>query len=558
MLLLMILTGFSEMISLGLLFPFLAILIDQSSIWDNNFFSSILSFFRFNKDSNIMLLITICFSLASIIANGLRLLNLWFNVRISQMIGNDLNYEAFYRTLNQPYLIHKNRNSDVVIVALTNHIKLIIDSVEYILLFFSSSLILTFLLFTLLSINPLLAFNSLLVLIFSYLFIASKFKDQLLINGKKIAFFSQKQINIIQESLGGIREIIINDKANYYSNLFKEIDMPLRKIGSQSSFIGGFPRYLMEAIALTLIAFLSYIMLRNTGSATNIIPFLGVLALSAQKMLPALQQIFKSWSCLQSTHKPILEFLNLINQPIAEKRFQKRIKPLKFVNYISFQNVSFRYESKGKLVLNNISFKINKGEKIGIVGKTGSGKSTLIDLIMGLLEPNQGLITVDGKNLNNSRKSKLISSWQKNIAHVPQNIYISDASFAENIAFGIKKEEIEIKKLFEASEKANIREFIESTPNKYETKLGERGAKISGGQRQRIAIARALYQDKKVLVLDEATSSLDSKTESSVMESLKKLPVDITIIMISHRRSTLKNCDQIISLNSGLITITKS
>ena len=140
---------------------------------------------------------------------------------------------------------------------------------------------------------------------------------------------------------------------------------------------------------------------------------------------------------------------------------------------------------------------------------------------MGLLEPNQGLITVDGKNLNNSRKSKLISSWQKNIAHVPQNIYISDASFAENIAFGIKKEEIEIKKLFEASEKANIREFIESTPNKYETKLGERGAKISGGQRQRIAIARALYQDKKVLVLDEATSSLDSKTESSVMESLK-------------------------------------
>ncbi len=550
----MLITGFSEMISLGLLFPFLAILIDSSAIWENNFFSTILIFLNFNKESNITLFITICFSLASIFANGLRLLNLWLNVRISQLIGNDLNYEAFYRTLKQPYQIHKNRNSDAVLVALTNHIKLIIDSVEYILLFFSSSLILTFLLITLFSINPVLAFNSLFVLIFSYFCIASIFKDQLLNNGRKIAFFSQKQINIIQESLGGIREIIINNKADYYSNLFREIDLPLRKIGSQSSFIGGFPRYLMEAIAMTLIAFVSYIMLSNTGSATNIIPFLGVLALSAQKMLPALQQIFKSWSCLQSTYKPILEFLNLINQPIQENKFQSKIKSLRFANYISFENVSFKYESKGKLVLSNINFKINKGEKVGIVGKTGSGKSTIIDLIMGLLKPTKGLITIDGKDLNDRSNSKIIYSWQKNIAHVPQTIYISDTSFAENIAFGIKKENIDIQKLYEASEKANIREFIESTPNKYKTRLGERGTKISGGERQRIAIARALYQDKKVLVLDEATSSLDSKTESSIMHSIEKLPSEITIIMISHRMSTLKNCDRIITLKNGILT----
>ena len=309
----------------------------------------------------------------------------------------------------------------------------------------------------------------------------------------------------------------------------------------------------MEAIAMTLIAFVAYIMLKNTETATNIIPFLGVLALSGQKLLPALQQIFKSWTSLQSTHQSVYELLNLIKEPIEDINLKDNSKPLLFSNNITFKNVSFKYDLKSRLILNKINFKINKGEMIGIVGKTGGGKSTSIDLIMGLLIPTSGKILIDGKVINKKDKS-IIYAWQKNIAHVPQNIYISDASFAENIAFGIPKENIDFKRLIYSAEKANIREYIESLPKKYNTVLGERGSKISGGQKQRIGIARALYQQKEILILDEPTSSLDAKTESFIVKSIKKLPSNITIIMISHRKNTLKNCDQIITIKDGEIS----
>ena len=549
----MLITGFSEMISLGLVFPFVSVLINPESIWNNAFLSSILRALNFSRDTNIMLPLTICFSLASIFANATRLCNLWFNLKISQLIGNDLNQEAFYRTLNQPYSVHKNRNSDIVIASLTNHINLTINSVEYILSLLSSALILFFLLFTLFSINPLLAGYSLIVLISAYLYLGSIFKNRLLKNGIKIATLNQKQINIIQESLGGIRDIIINNKSKYYTSLFSNIDLPLRKIGAQSSFIGGFPRYAMEAIAMTLIAFVSYLMIKSSGSAVNILPFLGVLALSAQKMLPALQQIFKSWTCLQSSHESVACLLDLVNQPIYNQSLISKVKTLNFSDKIEFQNVSFKYEDKSKLVLQNINFQIKKGEKVGIIGQTGSGKSTTIDLIMGLLEPSSGLIKIDGKSLKYKKNSSIIFSWQKNIAHVPQNIYISDSTFAENIAFGLSKDKIDFDKVKTAAEKANIRDFIESKPYNYNTFLGERGSKISGGQKQRIGIARALYQEKDILILDEATSALDLATESSIIKTIRNLPKEITVIIISHRMNTLKNCDQIFEIKKGSI-----
>ena len=309
----------------------------------------------------------------------------------------------------------------------------------------------------------------------------------------------------------------------------------------------------MEAIAMTFIALVSLIMLNNPNNSSTAIPFLGVLALSAQKMLPALQQIFKSWSGLQTNHQSIKELLSLINQKTINIELRDQAEPLNFSKNIKFKEVNFKYSKESNFILKNANFEIKKGEKIGIIGETGSGKTTTVDLIMGLLNPTSGAIYIDEKPLDITGNNSTVYSWQKTIAHVPQNIYISDNSFADNIAFGLNKDSIDMKRIVKSAEQANIRDFIELTPNKYYSLLGERGSKLSGGQRQRIGIARALYQQRKVLILDEATSSLDIKTESTIIEELENLSLDITIIMISHRLNTLKNCDKIFEVKKGEI-----
>ena len=549
----MIISGLSEMISLGLVFPFLTILIDPEKIWSNTFSSNLLSLLNFSRNSNLLFYLTISFALASILANGLRIMTLWLNCRISQMIGNDLGYKAYSRTLNQAYSIHKDRNSDFILVTLTNHIRLTIESIEKILTIISAFFILIFLLSTILLINRSLALISIIVLVSSYLYLGSISRKRLLKNGEKFAYFSKKQIKIIQESLGGIRDVILNNKSNYFSSIYKNIDLPLRVINTQNTIISGFPRYTMEAIAMSFIALVSLIMLNNPNNSSTAIPFLGVLALSAQKMLPALQQIFKSWSGLQSNHQSIKELLSLINQKTINIELRDKSKPLNFSKNIKFKEVNFKYSKESNFILKNANFEIKKGEKIGIIGETGSGKTTTVDLIMGLLNPTSGSICIDEKPLDITDKNSIVYSWQKTIAHVPQNIYISDNSFADNIAFGLNKESIDMERVIKSAEQANIRDFIELTPNKYYSLLGERGSKISGGQRQRIGIARALYQERKILILDEATSSLDVKTESSIMEEIENLSLDITIIMISHRLNTLKNCDKIFEIKKGEI-----
>jgi ATP-binding cassette subfamily B protein len=301
----------------------------------------------------------------------------------------------------------------------------------------------------------------------------------------------------------------------------------------------------MESIGMVLLAALALGMVKHSEGMASVFPVLGALALGAQRLLPALHQSYAAWNSIigyQSSTKEILEFLD---QPLLPKSSQPRTAPLPFKKSIKFEFVKFRYTSETPWVIDNLSFNIPKGTRAGFVGKTGSGKSTCLDLLMGLLEPSSGRITVDGIALD----QRNLRSWQGNIAHVPQAIYLADTSLAENIAFGVPREKLDMNRVKEAARQAHIADFIESSPQGYQALVGERGIRLSGGQRQRIGIARALYKQATVLVFDEATSALDHETEKAVMEAIESLSADLTVLIIAHRLTTLKNCTQIIELN---------
>jgi ATP-binding cassette subfamily B protein len=285
----------------------------------------------------------------------------------------------------------------------------------------------------------------------------------------------------------------------------------------------------------------------NPGGVETALPILGAMGIGSQRLLPALQQIYSSWVSIVGNKSQLIDIVDLLEQPMPKDLLPP--EPLIFNHHIQLKNVKFRYNIKSPWILDGVDLVIPKGSRVGFIGTTGTGKSTLLDVIMGLLIPTSGEIQVDGKKI----VSDDYRSWQRNIAHVPQNIYLSDCSLAENIAFGVSSDSIDFDRVRKVSELAQISEYIESSPEGYNALVGERGIQISGGQRQRIGIARALYKQSEVLVFDEATSALDNSTEQAVMDSITRLNRNLTILIIAHRLTSLQGCDLIVELDKGRV-----
>jgi ABC-type multidrug transport system fused ATPase/permease subunit len=357
-------------------------------------------------------------------------------------------------------------------------------------------------------------------------------------------------VKTVQEGLGGIRDVLIDQAQPVYLDKFRRIESVLRDAQAVNIFIGAAPRFVIEACGMVLIAGLALMLSSGTGGLFTALPVLGALALGAQRLLPLLQVIYNGWTQIAGNRQALFDVLDILDLPLNVRHVASdRITPLPFERKISLNNITFRYGKESAPVLNAVNLTIKKGDRIGVIGKTGSGKSTIMDLVMGLLEPTSGEICVDGELLS----EKNIVGWQVQIAHVPQAIYLADTTIAENIAFGIPQDEIDWERLRKAAQRAELKEFIETLPESFLTVVGERGIRLSGGQRQRIGIARALYKQASVLVFDEATSALDNETEAAVMEAIGKLQSDLTILIIAHRLSTVSMCDKIFKLEDGHI-----
>lgn len=553
--LLMLLGAASEMATLGAVVPFLGLLANPGLADQYPLIGRALATLGI-ESTNLLLAAGILFGVIAVVAAAIRMLLMWAMYRFTFGLGADLGGEVYRRTLHQPYAWHVSRNTSEILAgigkvnAVTNAI--IVQSLQGVI-----SLIMT------VAILSMLLFINFEVAVFAGTGFAALYsitswitRKRLRENSQTIARNETLRTQAVQEGLGGIRDVLLDGAQPLYHRRFAVLDYAMRTRQAENAFFAAAPRFVIESVGMVMIIGLAFWLSGRDGGLTNAIPLLGALALGAQRLLPQMQQVYAAWSSVNGNRRHLHDVLDLLERPMPPKSIDtaayphikngiqvsdEAAKPL-----IALRQIGFRYHPEGASILDNVSLNIPRGVRIGIVGQTGSGKSTLVDLIMGLLDPTQGQILIDGQKLTAANRR----AWQTRIAHVPQAIFLSDASIAENIAFGVPPDRIDPARVRRAAAQAQLASFIQTLPQQYDTAVGERGVRLSGGQRQRIGIARALYKQADVLILDEASSALDDATERAVMKALSELGCEITVLMIAHRLSTLSQCDAILVLEA--------
>ena len=548
LLVLMLLASFAEILSIGAVLPFLGVLTVPERVFEHAAAQPIIQALGLTMPAQLLLPLTIAFAVAALIAGAMRLLLLWASTRLSFATGADLSISIYRRTLYQPYAVHCARNSSEVINGILGKANGVIYSIIVpALTLISSSVMLIAILIALLAVEPVIALAAFGGFGLIYAFIIRLTRKQLLADSQRIARESSHVIKSLQEGLGGIRDVLIDGSQATYCHIYRNADLPLRRAQGNNLFISSSPRYGMEALGMMLIAALAYSLAQQADGIAKAIPILGALALGAQRLLPVLQQAYGSWTQINGGQASLQDTLELLDQPLPDYADQPAAQPLPFKHNISLKQLAFRYSPQTPYVLKQLNLTIAKGSRVGFIGTTGSGKSTLLDIVMGLLQPTDGALEIDGQPVTPTNNR----AWKAHIAHVPQAIFLADSTIEENIAFGVPKDQIDPQRVRQAAQQAQIADSIESRPKQYQTFVGERGIRLSGGQRQRIGIARALYKQADVIIFDEATSALDNETEEAVMQAIEGLSKDLTVLIIAHRLTTLKNCTQIVELGEG-------
>ncbi len=545
---LMLVGAVAELVTIGAVLPFLALMADPGKAMEYPLLQQVFTALGWQNPHSILLPVTLLFALVAVSSGAIRILLIWASSKVTFGIGYDLGVDVYRRTLFQPYRYHVARNTSQIVAGM-NKVQIVIGGLLTPLMYAIIAVITSVaIVAALMLIDATIAIIAAVGFTVLYLLITLATRRKLRRNSQIISQVHNTRVQAIQEGLGGIRDILIDSSQAVYVDRFKKIDTTMRKAQAANAVIATAPRYLIEATGMVLIAGLAYWLSLRQGGLIAALPVLGALAIGAQKLLPLMQQVYNGWASIMGSKDVINDVVDLIEQPIPAEYLNSHTQPLlQFKQSLVLQDVDFRYANNGRNVLKQLSLKIEKGSHVGFIGKTGSGKSTALDLIMGLLEPTNGAILVDGVPLTSINRR----GWQSRIAHVPQTIYLSDATIGENIAFGFDKSSIDYTRVCVAARQAHIAEHIETLPDQYDTLVGERGVRLSGGQRQRIGIARALYKQADVLIFDEATSALDDHTESSVMEAIRDLGPELTVMMIAHRLSTLSHCDCIFELADG-------
>lgn len=546
--LLLLVSALSEVVSLGAVLPFLSVLVAPEKVFSMPVVHDVAGSLGITRADQLILPFTLIFVSVALLAGFFRLLVMWVNTRLSYAAGHDLSILIYRNTLYQPYHVHISRNSSEIISGITkvNHATSMLSEVINMT---NAVLVSLAILTTLMVINPLISGLTFLGFGLCYVSVVWVTRRRLHKSGQIIGLEETRRIKVLQEGLGGAREVLLNGNQPFFIDVYRRSDWSKRSAEGWNLFLQVCPKYAIEAMGMALIAMLAYGLSQQTGGLTSALPLMGALALGAQRLLPALQQTYAAWVRIHGSLASVNDVLYLVEQPLPEEAYLAPPPPLDFNDEIQFENVFFRYTHDGPWVVNDLNLRIPKGTRVGFVGSTGGGKTTALDLFMGLLQPTSGRIMVDGVPIYGER----LRAWQRLIAHVPQNLFLADTTLAENIAFGEHPGAIDMELVRQAARQSQLAEFIENNPDEYNALVGERGIRVSGGQRQRLVIARALYKRASVLVFDEATSALDNTTERSVMNAIEELGRDLTILIIAHRLTTVKHCDFIVELDQGKI-----
>lgn len=556
-LVLMFAGALAELMTLGAVLPFLALLADPTLASAGPLVQQILNGVGGVLGVPPLLAAAILFGGMAFVAAAIRLTLTWASYKFVYLVGADLGREIYSRILQQPYTYHLQHNSSETLAAMGKVNMLVLGTFSSLMQMVIACLMSAFIFAGLLWISAPVALAA--GGLFAGLYwVSSRYaKLKLTHNSQIIATADVQKNKAMQEGLGAIRDVILDNNHPVYVAQFAKADLAQRHAQATNMVLAGAPKYVIESLGLILIVGLAYVLASGPQGAAAALPVLGALALGAQRMLPHMQHIYNSLSTIrgnQAGARGALELLALPVLPVPEAPLVVAGEPVSASGAnpaprIELRGVQFRYTPQTPWVLNGVNLQLHAGQRVGFVGATGSGKSTVIDLIMGLLPPTSGQICIDGQPLSPSN----IKHWQSRIGHVPQSIFLSDASVLENIALGVPRNAIDMQRLQAAVEQAQLLDVVKQLPLGLDTRVGERGVQLSGGQRQRIGIARALYKQADVLILDEATSALDSVTEAKVMDAIYQLHPDMVVLMIAHRTSTLKGCDSIVEVKNGLV-----
>ena len=547
---LMLLGGVAELFTLAAVFPLLALMADPGGVQHSRS-TEILKTVGIDVSHFSLPLLGGLFCVIAIVAAVVRITLASSSQAFVFRIGYELGVSLYERMLYQPYSFHAQMNSSRIVAGVTNVQQLLNGMFMPLMQGLSALTLGSFIVTGLLVVNPAVALAAMVGFSSIYLGVSIFTRGRLRKNADFIHAMRRHRIQAIQEGLGGIRDVLIDNSQAVYIKKFARLDKTLRDAQAANALVAVAPRFVVEALGMVFIVGLALYLNAANGSLAGSLPVLAVLALGAQRLMPLLQQVYSTWANVMSNRAMFLGAMDLLQRPVPERfENERNITPMPIQKALSLDRVSFRYTSDGPDVLHGISVDIPRGSWVGFVGKSGSGKSTMTDLVMGLLKPTGGSILVDGVALDESN----VLSWQKQIAHVSQHIFLSDGSIIENVAFGVAPRLIDEERVREACREAELDDLIQTLPEGYETVIGERGVRLSGGQRQRIGIARALYKRASVLVLDEATSALDDVTEASIIDAVQRLGHGHTVLMIAHRLTTLRDCDMIYRLDQGRIT----
>jgi ATP-binding cassette, subfamily B, bacterial PglK len=550
---LMVLAAMFEVVSLGAVIPFLALLADPDRLLDYPAAQQYLAGLGLVEPGEVLFAATLLFAGLALASGAVRVLLNWHSNRFAYLAGKDLGVAFYDRVLHRPYGWHALHNSSETISAIKKVQAIAHQMLLPAMLSISSAIGAVFIVGALLAVDATTTSMAFAGFALLYVLVSLATRPRLRRNSRLLSDLHAARVQSIQEGLGGIRDLIIDRAEGKFVDRFDRLDTEFQKAEAVNSFIGGAPRMVIEAAGMVLIAFIAYFALIRTGSIAEILPVLGVLALGAQRLLPLMQTLYKSWASVAGNYDLAEDILQVLEAP--EAALPAGSRPIEgFEREIRVRNLSFQYLAGNRPALRGVDFVIPKGSKVGLIGRSGSGKSTALDLLMGLLEPTNGSIEIDGRTLDRFN----CGGWQREIAHVPQHLFLADSTIRENIAFGADPAEIDDSRVRAAAEAADIAAFIESLPAGYDTMTGERGTRLSGGQRQRLGIARALYKQASVIFFDEATSALDSETEASVMAAIERLDRTLTVVIVAHRTSTLAFCDQILRFEDGRLIETGS
>ena len=546
-----IITALLDMIGVVSILPFMAVLsnpglIETNIILKKMFQTSIV----IGVENNQQFLFTLGVMSFLLLVTSLvfKALANYIQVRFVNMRQYSISKRLVENYLHQPYSWFLNRHSADLGKTILSEVNQVIGGGMAPLLDLVAKVIVTILIIILLLIvDPKLALIVGFSFITTYVIIYSFTRSYLRRIGKESLKSNQSRFTVVNEAFGAIKEIKVSGVEKTYLKRFSEPSQTYAKNQAYLSLVSQLPRFAIEAIAFGGIMLLILYLMLQKGSFNNAIPIISLYVFAGYRLMPALQGIYVNFNAI-SFVGPSLDALTDDFKSFKPFNLKKDQFLLNINKAISLKNIHYNYPNSSRTALQDINISIPAKATVGLVGSTGSGKTTTVDIILGLLEAQKGTLEIDGKIIT-KQNSK---SWQQSIGYVPQNIYLIDDTVAANIAFGEDSKDINQEAVEKASKIANLHEFVKNElPKKYQTTIGERGVRLSGGQRQRIGIARALYHNPQVLILDEATSALDYQTEEAVMDAINNLSKNITIILIAHRLNTVKNCDIIFKLDKG-------